>query len=127
MKRRRVQRPDSEKAVDESTDTSVQSSDVELPVHRTSQRCSQRGCTRPKFAKGVCAAHYRRIQRGQPLDTPIHDGTREEWQTVNGRVTKKRFALLQAEAKRLGFTSVYGLACEILDKWVPPPAAIRAE
>lgn len=35
------------------------------------KKCRIPGCGRPAHGKGLCAAHYRRQRRGQPMRTPI--------------------------------------------------------
>lgn len=73
-------------------------------------------CDRPVFVSGLCHAHYRRQQRGRPIDSPIKDKSEKAVAITGARVPQHVVDMLNTVAKAQGM-SLYELMNSIVLDW----------
>lgn len=87
-------------------------------------------CAEPARYVGLCRGHYRRRERGQPVNTPLAKravASRGEIPTkrlTTVQVTDLTYSALTAEAKKRGIT-VYALHQSIVEEWAQTALGLK--
>lgn len=83
-------------------------------------RCTAPDCTRDVYElaplQGLCSGHYRRKQRGMPLDAPVRRWGVSEKRLSGVRMNPETHEALERESKRTGETP-YEVARRVLEAW----------
>ena len=86
--------------------------------------CSVPGCPLPVRARGVCSGHYRRITKGQDLNTPLRVWNVSKPCAICGEPKGKRggwglcnyhYNLVRKVAFKLALIEAFGGACQMCD------------
>jgi hypothetical protein len=96
--------------------------------------CTVAGCERRCEAKGLCQTHYRRLQRGQPLDSPVRkhtsSGAPEDWLRAHTNFAGGGCLIWPFRRKANGRAAIgtgsgqaHRLMCEIVHGLAPFPGA----
>lgn len=77
-------------------------------------KCTQKGCDRDAYAKGLCVAHYFRKRRGSSSREPVRGEAGAAMATLSSRVSIEAKTELERRAKSDG-VSTYNLTSKILE------------